>query len=267
MLICARAVRRHGWHRHPTGDVSSQPFWHFCFFAPQLHTMMLKNVSAAARPLSTREIELHTERTCAKEWGLGGEQKNMWQYVEDAVGQGTTFGGGPAWNWNRSCPNRLRRVWVRCSNLGGKTLKTELTADEEANGYWYPAVIGMDQSTQWYPLCTAQRAHDNSAPCWVHVSRVFGSALPFDAKLGHAAADAPAGPPGLDDTSGPPSGVFGGSASSGSAAPCQPSAASGQPSAASSQPSLDDETRAIVERLAVMLCDVLEDLNGILSRR
>ncbi len=156
---------------------------------------------------------------------------------------------------------------MRCSNLGGKTLKTELTADEEANGYWYPAVIGMDQSTQWYPFYTAQRAHDNSAPCWVHVSRVFGSALSFDAKLGHAAADATPGPPGLDDTSGPPSGVFGGSASSGSAAPGQPSAASGQPSAASSQPSLDDETRAIVERLAVVLWEVLEDLNGILSRR
>ncbi len=224
--------------------------------------MLFKNVSAAVRPLNTREIELQMERTCAREWGLGGEQKNMWQYVEDAVGEGTTFGGGPSWNWNRSCPYRLRRVWVRCSNLGGKTLKTELSADEEANGYWYPAVIGLRQSTQWYPLYTAQRVHDNSAPCWVHVSRVFGSALPFDATLGDAAAVAPPGPPGLGDTSGPPSGIFGGSAAS-----SQPSAASGQPSAASSQPSLDDETRAIVERLAVVLWEVLEDLNGILSRR
>ncbi len=262
MLICARAVRRHGWHRHPTGDVSSQPFWHLRFFAPQLHTMLLKNVSAAVRPLNTREIELQTERTCAREWGLGGEQKNMWQYVEDAVGEGTTFGGGPSWNWNRSCPYRLRRVWVRCSNLGVKTLKTELTADEEANGYWYPAVIGLDRSTQWFPVYTAQRAHE-SAPCWVHESRVFGSSLSLDATLERAAAAATPGPPGLGNTSEPPSD----SASSGSAAPGQPVEASGQPSAASSQPSLDDETRAIVERLAFVLWEVLEDLNGLLDRR
>ncbi len=229
--------------------------------------MLWKNVSAALRPLSTREIEHHTERACAKEWGLGGEQKNMWQYVEDAVGQGTTFGGGPSWNWNRSCPNRLRRVWVRCSNLGGKTLKTELTADEEANGYWYPAVIGLDQSTQWFPVYTAQRAHE-SAPCWVHESRVFGSSLSFDATLERAAAAAIPGPPGLGDATleraaaaaipGPPglgdaSEPPWGSMSSDNAAPGQPVEASSQPSAASSQPSLDDETRAIVERLAFVL--------------
>ncbi len=224
--------------------------------------MLFKSVSAAVRPHRTQEIELHTERVCAKEWGLGGEQKNLWQYVEDAVGQETSVGGGPAGNWNRSCPNRLRRVRVRCSNLGWRTLGTELTADEESNGYWYPAVIGLHQSTQWYPLYTAQRVRDNSAPCWVHVSRVFGSALPFDATLEDAAADAPPGPPGLGDTSGPPSGVFGGSAAS-----SQPSAASGQPSAASSQPSLDAETRAIVERLAVLLTEVFADLTDILNRR
>ncbi len=255
MVICARAVRRHCWHRHPTGDEDEggrkNEFAAILavLFSPVAHAleMLWKSVSRAVNPLRTQEGELDTERACAKEWGLDGEQNDMWQYVEDAYGQGTTCGGGASWNWNRSCPNRLMRVWVRCSNLGGKTLQTELTGAEEGNGYWYPAVIGMERSTQWYPLCTAQRARDRSAPCWVHASRVFSSALPpCDAELGHAAADDMDFDP--DDAS--------------SSEQLQPH---GSPPPR--QGGELEEVRAVVELLIDALTSTLQTLNEIIDRR